>query len=611
MSKIYGEILSLKCINSAQVIDEKDLLGKVLVCLCLRPSLVLSEIYLQSLLQWAEHYREPMLFCVIYSPKFPREGEEEVVQHFVAAHCAEVPVFVDTEGSFAFYHQIQQEPAIVIYDPLGRRRFVGAGDIDLKASHELCLGLMKQALAAKKIRGSHSLLLRKYSPPIGLLNHPSRILVDRKGERLFIADSGGHRLLQCDLTGKIQQVMGSGQAGDQTGSLSQTQFRRPTALALQKDELFVADSGNHRIKAIDLRQQQSRNLVGTGVLNFHQQVQATGQRVSLSSPRDLCFWTHEDTNYLCIGNTGSRQILRYDLDTDRVESFIGNGRKAQVDDIFKMSSFHQPSAFCTDLPGIFLLADNAPARICWLRDGQVRSVYRSQEDVESPLQSLQYPTAMQVDKQGNLWILDSMERKILIFDLRSKKFQSDSIELGSLVYPVDMAFLPSGDLLVLDQATALLWQWQASSRELREFSLRFHDDLASDRLRLEALPDASHYLHHGEIGLRSLDSIELQIYWPQALGGTGEEAPHRLRLYERHKQSWYRVREIAFSAEKNPLSLHLYNVNASEEFVIDLHFLPIAHGGRGGHAARHYRLHIQQRIEGEGSRPVKWRLPEV
>jgi DNA-binding beta-propeller fold protein YncE len=76
------------------------------------------------------------------------------------------------------------------------------------------------------------------SEPAGVCLGPSR--------SLFVADTGHHRVLVFDLdSGEVVQGIGGPDPGADAGS-----FREPRDVAVRKDVLYVADTGNHRIQRL-------------------------------------------------------------------------------------------------------------------------------------------------------------------------------------------------------------------------------------------------------------------------------------------------------------------------------------------------------------------------
>ena len=86
--------------------------------------------------------------------------------------------------------------------------------------------------------------------------------------RLYIADTLSHRIRVVDLaTGVIETFAGTGEAGyaGDGGPALQASFNEPRDLEIGPDgRLYVADTDNHVIRAIDLATSEVRTVVGTG-----------------------------------------------------------------------------------------------------------------------------------------------------------------------------------------------------------------------------------------------------------------------------------------------------------------------------------------------------------
>src|SRR2546423_15711210 len=67
-----------------------------------------------------------------------------------------------------------------------------------------------------------------------------------------------------NLSGKIRQVIGTGEAGRTDGPFPQAQFNRPQGVTLVGDMLYVADTENHLVRRVHLATQQVETIAGTG-----------------------------------------------------------------------------------------------------------------------------------------------------------------------------------------------------------------------------------------------------------------------------------------------------------------------------------------------------------
>jgi sugar lactone lactonase YvrE len=99
------------------------------------------------------------------------------------------------------------------------------------------------------------------------LNHPSGITI--AGDVLYIADRLNHRIRAVSLTtGIITTIAGQGSAGfaGDAGEAGAARLDRPESVALSSDNLtlFIADYGNHRVRAVNLATRFIQTSAGTG-----------------------------------------------------------------------------------------------------------------------------------------------------------------------------------------------------------------------------------------------------------------------------------------------------------------------------------------------------------
>jgi DNA-binding beta-propeller fold protein YncE len=100
-----------------------------------------------------------------------------------------------------------------------------------------------------------------------MLNAPSAVAVDGEGN-LYIADTGNHRIRRVDAaTGVITTVVGNGRPGfsGDGGSATEARLRLPAGVAADGEgNLFIADTGNHRVRRVDALSGQIMTIAGNG-----------------------------------------------------------------------------------------------------------------------------------------------------------------------------------------------------------------------------------------------------------------------------------------------------------------------------------------------------------
>jgi len=95
----------------------------------------------------------------------------------------------------------------------------------------------------------------------------SAVEIDEEG-RIYVSDTFNHRIRQVDLlSGEVTTLAGTGELGfsGDGGPAIEATFDRPHDIELGPDgRLYVADTGNHRIRAIDLESGEIETVVGSG-----------------------------------------------------------------------------------------------------------------------------------------------------------------------------------------------------------------------------------------------------------------------------------------------------------------------------------------------------------
>src|SRR5262249_48578160 len=147
--------------------------------------------------------------------------------------------------------------------------------------------------------------------------------------RLFIADTAHHRLVLSDLQGKNARPIGTGVAGLVDGPYDKAGFNRPQGMCLVGETLYVADTENHAIRAVDLKGKTVSTLAGTGQQSHRHAGSGPGKLTALNSPWDVI--AQPGTRALLIAMAGPHQIWRYDLETGTVGVWAGSGTENIVD----------------------------------------------------------------------------------------------------------------------------------------------------------------------------------------------------------------------------------------------------------------------------------------
>lgn len=294
----------------------------------------------------------------VHSAKFTAEKDSAALRQAVMRLGIEHPVVNDggheAWGQFA----VRAWPTLVLIDPAGRIVHTQAGEVSAEEWAPKIVELLSHPQASKAPTPVTS--PEAAGEPARTLAFPSKLLAPGDG-RLFVADTGHHRVLELALDddarqAQIVRAFGSGARGFVDGASPAAAFDAPHGLALRGATLFVADTENHAIRTIDLESGAVSTVAGTGRKG---RWGARGGRAPLSidlrSPWDL----FELDGVLLIAMAGSHQI--WFLRGDELGPLAGNGREALVDGSFGEASFNQPSGLTFGFGHLFVADPEASA----------------------------------------------------------------------------------------------------------------------------------------------------------------------------------------------------------------------------------------------------------
>ena len=106
---------------------------------------------------------------------------------------------------------------------------------------------------------------------------------------LYVADFRNHRIREVSAGAnasatQVSTLAGSGTPGHANGAGTTARFDGPRGIAVSDGTLYVADSGNHRIRAIDIATKTVRDIAGDGTAGS---TNGIGTAARLDDPTDI------------------------------------------------------------------------------------------------------------------------------------------------------------------------------------------------------------------------------------------------------------------------------------------------------------------------------------
>ena len=411
-------------------------------------------------LAWLEEkYADlPVAFIGVHSAKFTNEASRETIRAAVHRYEIKHPVIIDDQMKIWRSYAVRSWPTLVVVGANGYVVASVAGEgsrdvIDAAIDESLALGRAAGGLADGPLTLRREAGVRAASG----LKFPGKVHFDPDSGWLFVADSNHNRIVIAkapDAAGNAQvvKVVGSGAIGVDDGPAETASFNHPQGLVTGQGNLYVADTENHMIRAIDLATFEVSTLVGTGEMSNDRAGGGMGTGQGLNSPWGL---TIEGAT-LYVAMAGTHQLWRIDLPVGFARAFAGNGRENIVDGPTETSAWAQPSGICR-LGGNLYVADSEVSAVRGV-DMAAEKVFTvigeglfSFGDVDGthPKAKLQHPLGIAA-WGSSLLVADTYNHKIKLVDpgARSVRTLYGTGEIGASAADGGVQFFEPGGLAV-------------------------------------------------------------------------------------------------------------------------------------------------------------------
>jgi DNA-binding beta-propeller fold protein YncE len=290
-------------------------------------------------------YANQLVVIGIHSAKFQNEKDTENIRHIILRYELEHPVYNDADFKVWQSYGVRAWPTQVLIDPGGYVVGYAAGEGNYQVIDEAIAKLAGEFRKRGELNEEPLKLVLERAKVGDLpLAFPGKLLADAKNDHLYISDSNHNRLVVTKLDGSLIETIGTGDVGSVDGSFDKASFYRPQGLALAGDYLYVADTENHLIRRVDLKNRVVETIAGTGQQSRDRSPKGPARSVALSSPWDLQLIGQT----LYIAMAGPHQIWQLDLEKNEVSTFAGSGREERKDGPLLEAGFAQPSGITTD-----------------------------------------------------------------------------------------------------------------------------------------------------------------------------------------------------------------------------------------------------------------------
>ncbi len=333
-------------INTAPLKME-DLRGKIVILDFWTYCCINCHHIIPVLAKLEEKYPNDIVVIGVHTPKFFAERDTENIRRKVREYKLKHPVINDANQTLWDRFGVQSWPTIVVLGPNGEPLAKQGGEVPF----DILDKYIGREIQKFKAKGAMKETPVQFFPEIEKpdntpLLFPGKILADGPGKRLFISDTGHSRIVITSLDGKVQQVFGNGVEGLNDGPADKAQFNRQQGMCLVENTLYVADTENHALRAIDLKAKTVKTVAGTGQQTYKIDAHGPGLKTPLTSPWDVI--QVPGTKTLLIAMAGHHQIWRFEMESEMVGVWAGSGQENIIDGPPGEAAFAQPSGLATD-----------------------------------------------------------------------------------------------------------------------------------------------------------------------------------------------------------------------------------------------------------------------
>lgn len=261
------------------------------------------------------------------------------------------------------------------------------------------------------------------------LNTPSQIAFLPDG-KLVVADTGSSTIRSIDISGAVTIIAGiEKDVGDNDGAALEARFRAPIGVATDADgRIFVADTYNDRIRVIE--NGTVRTLSGS-TRGF-----ADGAAAQFDTPSGLAVWK----GLVLVADTGNGRIRAVEMDGS-VWTLTGGGDGRSANSTLSSASFYRPVGLAVGPNDELFVADRSTLRYVGGAVPRIRTLNdpsRGLRDGNLGNSRFNRISGLAVDEKGRLFVADSDNRVVRIVETEPTKPPISPDDAAKLQYPSEM-----------------------------------------------------------------------------------------------------------------------------------------------------------------------------
>jgi DNA-binding beta-propeller fold protein YncE len=260
------------------------------------------------------------------------------------------------------------------------------------------------------------------------LNEPFGIAFDEVGNG-YICEHEGQKIIKVDSDGFISPFAGLGvlSFGGKTRQTNQASFNHPHGVVIARDQqMYVADTLNHRVQKINLKSGEISTIAGTGKPGFSGD---GGLAIRATFNGIYAIDANQAADRIYLADLENRRVRWIDLKSGVVRTLAGNGEQGVPTDGAEAvnAPLVDPRAVTVDSKGnVYILERGGNALRMVDTRGKITTLV-GPTNSKSPHSSLEInpdlngPKHLCVDRQGNVIIADTENHLIRKYSFETRK----------------------------------------------------------------------------------------------------------------------------------------------------------------------------------------------
>jgi predicted phage tail protein/sugar lactone lactonase YvrE len=294
------------------------------------------------------------------------------------------------------------------------------------------------------------------------LNDPSGVAYDTVTSNLLVSDTDNHRVRVIGPSGNISTFIGTGAPGDTVHPRNKAQLDSPQRIALGSGGLYIADTGNDRVRFISFSGGNLDNAAGNGTAGFSGDG-GSATSAQLRGPTGVAF----NAGAFFVADTENHRVRRATfggtISTYAGRNHFGGDGGAATD-----AALNRPYGLGTDNAGNLFIADTENHRVRRLSGGIITTIGGSGtpgfsgDGGSATSAQLNSPYDVAADPAGNVYVADTLNHRVRKIDAGgtittvagtgAPGFSGDGgpANLAQLHHPVGLELDAAGNLYIAD-----------------------------------------------------------------------------------------------------------------------------------------------------------------